>query len=49
MNLIKISTVLKREFLDYFDVKRYKKQSLEQFVVRHYTVNNQKITIDKEK
>ncbi|MBS3104878.1 hypothetical protein J4234_01330 [Candidatus Woesearchaeota archaeon] len=49
MNLIKISTAMKMEFLDYFDVKRYQKKSLEQFVVRHYTINSQKVTIDKEK
>ncbi|MBI2659399.1 hypothetical protein HYX05_04865 [Candidatus Woesearchaeota archaeon] len=49
MNLIKISTIMKSELLDYFDVKRYQKKSLEQFVVRHYTANDQKVTIDKEK
>ena len=49
MNIIKISTVLKREFSDYFDIKGYKTQSLEQFVVRRYALNNQKITINKEK
>ena len=49
MDMIKISTAMKREFLDYFDVKRYQKKPLEQLVVKHYNSNNQKVTIDKEK
>ncbi|MBS3113692.1 hypothetical protein J4448_01200 [Candidatus Woesearchaeota archaeon] len=49
MNLIKIAILLKKKFSEFHDIKQYKIQASEQFVVRHYTVNNQKITINKEK
>ena len=49
MNLIKIAIMLKRRFSEFYEIKQYKTQASEQFVVRHYTLNNQKIVIDEEK
>lgn len=49
MNPIKIAILLKNKFSEFYDIKQYKIQASEQFVVRHYTANNQKITINKEK
>ncbi|MEK6828326.1 MAG: hypothetical protein AABX78_03165 [Nanoarchaeota archaeon] len=49
MNMIKIAISLKKKFSEFYDIKQYKVQASEQFVVRHYTANNQKVTINKEK
>lgn len=49
MNIIKIAIMLKRKFSEFYDVKQYRIQPSEQFVVRKYNLNNQKIIIDEEK
>ena len=49
MNLIKIAITLKQKISEFYDIKHYNKQSSEQFIVRNYSINNQKIIVDKEK
>jgi len=49
MNLTKVSITLKQKISEFYDVKHYSEQSSEQFVVRKYSINNQKIIVDKEK
>ena len=49
MNLIKIAILLKRRFSEFYEIKQYRMHASSQFVVRHYTLNNQKIVIDEEK
>ena len=48
MNLTKITILLKRKFSEFYDIKHYKKQSLNQFIVKEYTINNQEITVKEE-
>ena len=48
MNIVKIALVLKRKFSEFYDIKHYKKQSLNQFIVKEYTINNQEITVKEE-
>ena len=49
MNMIKIAVLLKKKFSEFYEIKQYKIPASEQFVVSNYALNNQKITIDKEK
>jgi hypothetical protein len=48
MNLIKIAVQIKMKFLEFYEIKEYKKQSSEQFVVKKYVVDNKKILIDEK-
>ena len=48
MNLTKIAVLPKRKFSEFYDIKQYREQSIEQLVVRKYTTDNQKIIVDKE-
>jgi len=47
MDLIKIALLLKKKFLEFYDVKVYRKHSSEQLIVKKYSINNQKIIIDE--
>lgn len=49
MNSIKIASMLKMKFLEFHDVKKYRIQASEQFVVREYRLNSKKIIVDEEK
>ena len=49
MNIVKIVASLKNKFSELYDVKHYRIKSSEQFVVMHYTLNNQKIALNKQK
>ena len=47
MNAIKIAVMSGTKFLDFYEVKEYAIASIEQFVVKQYDVNFNKILIDK--
>lgn len=47
MNTIKIMLLLKKKFLEYYEIKQYKKHSIEQLIIKKYDINNQKIIIDE--
>jgi len=49
MNLIKISIMMKSKILEFYEIKKYRKQAAEQLTVRRYTMDNQIITIDEKK
>lgn len=49
MNLIKIATMLKKKFSEFYDIKLYNNHASDHFVVRRYTTNNQRIIVDEEK
>ena len=49
MNLIKIVTLLKKKFSEFYDIKLYRKHASDHFVVRRYTTNNQRVIVDEEK
>ena len=49
MNLIKISTILAREFLEFYDIKQYKKQAANQLVVKKYVLNKGQMVLNEEK
>ncbi|MBI2654006.1 hypothetical protein HYX02_04300 [Candidatus Woesearchaeota archaeon] len=49
MNTIKIATMLKKRFSEFFDIKHYGRQASEQLVVKKYSINNRRITINEEK
>lgn len=44
MNAIRIIALLKIKFSEFYDIKHYKKFATEQFVIKKYYINNQKIT-----
>ena len=48
MNLIKIAILVKRKFLEFYEIKLYRKQAAEQLIVKKYNLNNQTIIVDKE-
>lgn len=49
MNLVKVAIIMKNEFYEVFDIKKYRIHSREQFVIKRYSVNNQKIIVDEER
>ena len=46
---IKFVLMMKRIFSEFYEIKRYRKQPSEQFVVKKYSINHRKITINEEK
>jgi hypothetical protein len=46
MNLIKIAIMLRKKFAEFYDIKQYKKQASEQFIVKHYKIDSRKIIVD---
>ena len=47
MNLVKIATMQRKKFSEFYDIKHYRKQMSKQFVVRQYKINSQKVIIDE--
>lgn len=48
MSMIKIALLLKRRFPEFYDIRHYGKQASEQLVVKSYSTNYQKITIEEK-
>ena len=48
MYLIKIAVLMKKGFAEFYGIRLYKKQSAEQFVIKHYKINSQAIIIDEK-
>ena len=46
---IKFVLMVKRIFSEFYEIKRYRKQPQEQFVVKKYSINNREIAINEEK
>lgn len=40
---------MKRKFSEFYDIKQYKKQASEQFIVKHYKIDSRKIIVDEGK
>lgn len=49
MNLIKIATVLKNKFSEFYDIKLYRKKASNQVAINQYITNEKKIIVDEEK
>ena len=49
MNLVKIATMQRKKFSEFYDIKHYRKQAAEQFIVKLYKVDSKKIIVDEEK
>ena len=48
MNTIKIVTILKIKFSEYYDSKEYKTHTQNKFVIKRYATNNEKIIVGEE-
>ena len=47
--MLNISIMAKSKILEFYDIKKYRKQAAQQLAVRRYTIDNQVITIDEKK
>jgi len=49
MNFIKVAATAKKEFLEFYDIKKYMAHPSTQLVIKNYNPDNQKIIIGEEK
>ena len=49
MNFIKIAISVKKRFAELYEIRLYRKNSAEQFIVKQYRTSYQEIIVDGEK
>ena len=49
MKAIRIMLLLKIKFLEYYDIKQYKKQHADMVIVKKYSTGSHEIIVDEEK